>query len=84
MGDGAGRKARLLGRRRMHGGQGRRQRTHRGVEHHGVRQEVRITHDKLANGALRHQPAQCGIDLADTKIQSLGNINRRNRQRLQR
>ena len=84
MGDRTGRKARLLGSRRVHGRQGRRQCIHRGVEHHGVRQEVRITHGKLANGALRHQPAQCGIGLADTKIQSLSNINRRNRQHLQR
>ena len=84
MGNGARRKARLLGSRRVHGRQGRRQCIHRGVEHHGIRQEVRIARGKLANGALRHQPTQCGIDLADTKIQSLGNINRRNRQRLQR
>ena len=34
----------------------------------------------LSDGLL----AQCGIDLADTKIQSVGNINRRNRQHLQR
>ena len=84
MGNGAGRKARLLGSRGMHGRQGRCQCIHCGVEHHGVRQEVRITRGKFANGALRHQPAQYGIDLADSKIQSLGNINGRNRQRLQR
>ena len=84
MGNGTGRKARLLGSRRVHGGQGRRQCIHRSVEHHGVRQEVRITRDKLANGALRHQLAQRCLSLTSNKIERRGNIGSRNRQRLQR
>ena len=84
MGDGTGRKARLLGSRRMHSGQGRRQHVHGGVEHGSICIQRAIRASKRASSALRHQPTQCGIGLADTKIQSLGNINRRNRQRLQR
>ena len=84
MGNGARRKARLLGSRRVHGGQGRRQSTHRGIERGSICIQRAIRASERASNALRHQPAQCGIDLADTKIQSLGNINGRNRQRLQR
>ena len=84
MGDGARRKARLLGSRRVHGGQGHRQGIHRGVEHGGIRIQRAVRAGKLANNTSRYQLVQRGIDLADNKIQSLGNINRRNRQRLQR
>ena len=87
MGNGAGRKARLLGSRGVHGGQGRRQGIHRSVEHHGGTrvQRPRFTRGKRANGALRHQPAQRGIDLADSQDPkpSATSISR-NRQRLQR
>ena len=84
MGNGTGRKARLLGSRRVHGGQGRRQCIHRSVERGRICIQRAIRASKRASSALRHQSAQCGVDLADTKIQSLGDINRRNRQHLQR
>ena len=54
MGNGAGRKARLLGGSRVHGGQGRRQCIHRGVEHGGIHIQRIARAGKLVNNTSRH------------------------------
>ena len=68
MGDGARRKARLLGSRRVHGGQGHRQGIHRGVEHGGIRIQRAVRAGKLASNTSRHQLVQRGIGLTGNKI----------------
>ena len=80
MGDGAGRKARLLGSRRVHGRQGRRERVHRSVEHGGTRVQRHVARGKLTHRALVHQRTQRSINIACSHIQRHSNIGSRNRQ----
>ena len=68
MGDGARRKARLLGSRRVHGGQGHRQGIHRGIEHGGIRIQRAVRAGKLASNTSRYQLVQRGIGLTGNKI----------------
>ena len=68
MGDGARRKARLLGSRRVHGGQSRRQGVHRGVEHGGIRIQRAVRAGKLTSNTSRYQLVQRGIGLTGNKI----------------
>ena len=68
MGDGARRKARLLGSRRVHGGQGHRQDIHRGVKHGGIRIQRAVRAGKLASNTSRYQLVQRGIGLTGNKI----------------
>lgn len=84
MGNGTGRKARLLGSRRVHGRQGRRQGIHRGVERGGTRVQRHVARGKLTHRALAHQRAQRSVNISGSHIQRHSNIGSRNRQRLQR
>ena len=68
MGNGAGRKARLLGSRRVHGGQGRRQCIHRGVERGSIHIQRTARAGKLAHNTSRYQLVQRGIGLTGNKI----------------
>ena len=82
MSDGAGRKAGLLGSCRMHGRQGRCERLHRTIKTNGTRVQRHVSRGKHAHRTLVHQRTQRSIDIASSHIQSRGNINSRNRQRL--
>ena len=84
MGDRTGRKARLLGSRRVHGRQGRRERIHRSVEPSSTRVQRHVARDKLAHRTLVHQRTQRSLNIAGSSIQRRNNIGSRNRQRLQR
>ena len=68
MGNGTGRKARLLGSRRVHGGQGRRQHVHGGIERGSIHIQRIARAGKLANSTSRHQLFQRGIGLTGKKI----------------
>ena len=81
MGDGTGRKARLLGGSGVHDGQGRRQRTHRGIERGSICIQRAIRASKRASSALRHQLAQRRLSLTGNKIERRSNIGSRNRRR---
>ena len=67
----------------MHNGQGRRQRTHRGIERGSICIQRAIRASKRASSALRHQLAQRCLSLTSNKIERRGNIGSRNRQHLQ-
>ena len=82
--DRTGRKADLLGSRRVHGGQGRSQHIHCSIESRGICVEHRTARSKLAHGSLVHKPTQNDLDLAGNKIERCGNTGSSNRQRLQR
>ena len=84
MRDRTGRKADLLGSRRVHGGQGRSQHIHCSIESRGICVEHRTARSKLAHGSLVHKPTQNDLDLAGNKIERCGNTGSSNRQRLQR
>ena len=62
--DRTGRKADLLGSRRVHGGQGRSQHIHCSIESRGICVEHRTARSKLAHGSLVHKPTQNDLDLA--------------------
>ena len=68
MGNGARRKARLLGSSRVHGRQGRRQHVHGGIEHGSIRIQRTAWARKFAHNTSRHQLVQRGIGLTGNKI----------------
>ena len=71
--DRTGRKADLLGSRRVHRGQGRSQHIHCSIESRGICVEHRIARSKLAHGSLVNKPTQNDLDLAGNKIERCGN-----------